>query len=90
MYKKRALNTSVNTTTASTPVGVAHRWIGRVVLILAAINGGLGFQLAKESGGVIVAYSILCAIFYGLWVFSLFRSRKVVARSEKHGPTVRV
>jgi hypothetical protein len=90
MYKKRAANTSVNKTTASTRVGIAHRWIGRLFLILAAINGGLGFHLVKESRDIIVAYSILSAIFCGIWAFALFRRGRATPRTEKNGPAVQV
>jgi hypothetical protein len=52
----------------STFFGIGHRWLGRIILILGAINGGLGLQLAAEETPPIIAYSVLTVIFFLLWV----------------------
>ncbi|PYI00207.1 CBD9-like protein, partial [Aspergillus sclerotiicarbonarius CBS 121057] len=43
--------------------GVAHRWIGRGVIVLGMVNGGLGFRLAGVGGlfaptGAVVGYVV--------------------------------
>ncbi|KAK4996068.1 hypothetical protein LTR66_004237 [Elasticomyces elasticus] len=48
--------------------GVGHRWIGRIALILGAINGGLGLQLSENSRAGEIAYSVLAAFFFSLWL----------------------
>ena len=53
--------------------GLFHRWIGRVTITLAMINGGLGFMLAKEYKTVWsfagqVAYSVLASIVWITWM----------------------
>jgi hypothetical protein len=52
----------------STIFGIGHRWLGRIILILGAINGGLGLQLAAEETPPIIAYGVLTGIFFLLWV----------------------
>lgn len=56
------------TNPTSTIYGVSHRWMGRIILILGAINGGLGLQLAAEENPPIIAYSVLTAFFFLLWL----------------------
>lgn len=53
--------------------GLFHRWIGRVTITLAMINGGLGFMPAKEYKPVWsfagqVAYSVLAPIVWITWM----------------------
>jgi len=66
---------------SQTLFGISHRWIGRIFLILGAINGGLGLNLASEKSASIIAYSVLAAVFFALWalvdVWSLRRSGKI-------------
>jgi hypothetical protein len=52
--------------------GVGHRWTGRVLLILGAINGGLGLQLADETRPRSIAYGVLAGFFFLLWAVALF------------------
>lgn len=51
----------------SNAFGIAHRWLGRVFLVLGVINGGLGFQLSDNTNKGLVAYSVLGAFFFSLW-----------------------
>jgi hypothetical protein len=53
--------------------GLFHRWIGRVKITLAIINGDLGFVLAKEyksawSFAGQVAYSVLAPVVWITWM----------------------
>lgn len=51
-----------------------HLWLGRVVITLGIINGGLGMLLATETGrfapsqGQIAAYAVVAAIMWLAWV----------------------
>jgi len=45
-----------------------HRWIGRVFLILGAINGGLGLQLSGNTRAGEIAYGVLAGFFFLLWL----------------------
>ena len=57
-----------------------HRWYGRVLILLAMINGGLGLQLANNTTGGKIAYSVVAGIsgtsFIGLIVWSEMRRGK--------------
>jgi hypothetical protein len=50
------------------PLGPAHRWFGRTMLVAGVINGGLGAQLAYEDNSFIVPYSVVAAVFYTTWL----------------------
>ena len=54
-----------------TPLGIAHRWYGRVFLILGAINGGLGLWLAGEDHTFIIVYCVCAGVFFSIWALSL-------------------
>jgi hypothetical protein len=45
-----------------TPFGVAHCWYGRVVMILAAVNGGLGLKMAGNTKGGEIAYGVVAGV----------------------------
>ncbi|KAM0806843.1 hypothetical protein AB5N19_07180 [Seiridium cardinale] len=46
----------------------AHLWIGRLAITLGIVNGGLGLGLARASHSATVAYSVIAAIMWLLWV----------------------
>jgi hypothetical protein len=41
-----------------------HIWLGRIIITLGIINGGLGFMLAQNTNVGPIAYAIIAAIFY--------------------------
>jgi hypothetical protein len=46
-----------------------HRWLGRILIALGIINGGLGFLLTKNAGkvapkGAVIAYSVVAGVAY--------------------------
>ncbi|KAF2641965.1 hypothetical protein P280DRAFT_489318 [Massarina eburnea CBS 473.64] len=51
-----------------------HLWLGRIVVTLGIINGGLGMLLATETGffapsrGQIIAYGVVAGIMWVAWV----------------------
>ncbi|OCL09434.1 hypothetical protein AOQ84DRAFT_388179 [Glonium stellatum] len=67
-----------------------HIWLGRVIITLGIINGGLGLQLAKRtrvgapSNGRVVAYSVVAAIMWVVYVLAALlgeiRRRRALAR----------
>lgn len=50
----------------------AHIWVGRLVITLGIINGGLGFQLAESMGMEVkdrmIAYSVIAGVTWVAWV----------------------
>ena len=53
-----------------------HLWLGRIVITLGMINGGLGMLLATETGyfvpsrGQMIAYGVVAGIMWLAWVFA--------------------
>ncbi|KAF7865674.1 hypothetical protein EAF04_005840 [Stromatinia cepivora] len=60
--------------------GYIHLWYGRILIVLAVINGGLGLQLASNTKNGEIAYGIIAAfmgLFYiGVVVFTAMRKRR--------------
>lgn len=48
--------------------GFIHRWTGRTMLVLGAINGGLGLDLAGQENSARIGYGVVAAFFYLLWL----------------------
>jgi hypothetical protein len=71
--------------------GLLHRWLGRVIITLAMIDGGLGFRLAYRpvfSYVGEVVYSVLVACMFVVWqgfVFGGFWKRRQEARKMRKG-----
>ena len=65
-----------------TIVHYAHRWIGRIFLVLGAINAGLGLELSHVSKRYEIAYGLVAAFFFALWavacIFNWGQSKKDV------------
>lgn len=52
-------------------------WIGRVMIVLGIINGGLGIQLSEGPDWAIPAYSVVAAVFVVAWIGAVvFSGRK--------------
>lgn len=66
---------------------VSHVWLGRSLLTLGVINGGLGIQLSENTRGSMVAYGVVAAVVFLLYVavvvFSDKRSRETGGSSKK-------
>jgi hypothetical protein len=71
--------------------GLLYRWLARVIITLAMINGGLGFRLAYRpvfSYAGEVVYSVLVAYVFVVWqgfVFGGFWKRRQEARKVLKG-----
>lgn len=46
----------------------AHIWLGRLVITLGIINGGLGLRLAGETKGKEIAYGLVAGLVWLVWV----------------------
>ncbi|ORY57532.1 uncharacterized protein BCR38DRAFT_354536 [Pseudomassariella vexata] len=61
-------------------ISYAHIVYGRVLMMLGVVNGGLGLQLANASNNLVIAYSVVAAIVFVLYVavkgFTSFRKRR--------------
>jgi hypothetical protein len=53
-----------------------HIWYGRALMILAAVNGGLGLKLADNSRGGTIAYSVIAGVFGAGYIASVLIKRK--------------
>ena len=66
---------------------LSHVWLGRSLLTLGVINGGLGLQLSENTRGGKIAYGVVAAIIFLLYVavvvFSDKRGRETGGSSEK-------
>lgn len=69
-----------------------HLWLGRIVITLGMINGGLGLLLASDapaftgfapSQGEIIAYGVIAAIMWLLWVASAIIGERKRARAQR-------
>lgn len=67
-------------TSQTSIVGIMHRWLGRTLMILGIINGGLGWKLAGATNayapyGVVAAIVVLIYIGVLLWAWRRDRVR---------------
>ncbi|KAF4545850.1 Integral membrane protein [Lasiodiplodia theobromae] len=45
-----------------------HLWLGRIVITLGIVNGGLGLELADQGKGAYIAYGVVAGIVWFLYV----------------------
>ncbi|OCT45532.1 integral membrane protein [Cladophialophora carrionii] len=96
IYKKRAQNVDSGKPTkppGRTAPGQVHLWLGRGLIALAIINGGLGIRLASfspfqtdaTSTKVKIAYGVIAATMVSLYLFFVvgFEIRRARSRSEE-------
>ena len=57
--------------------------MGRVMLILGAINDGLGLQLSADTVKGEIAYGVLAGFFFALWAVSLVLDKWQKTKSMK-------
>lgn len=65
----------------------AHLWLGRILITLGIINGGLGLKLAGNvHRGTYIAYGVVAGLFWLAWMlaacFGEVRRRNNVPRAE--------
>ncbi|KAI0526034.1 iron reductase domain protein [Xylaria bambusicola] len=49
-------------------VSHGHIWYGRVLLVLGIVNGGLGLELASADRSLVIAYSVVAAVLFAVYV----------------------
>ncbi|KAF1995627.1 hypothetical protein P154DRAFT_445173, partial [Amniculicola lignicola CBS 123094] len=66
-----------------------HLWLGRILITLGIINGGLGMLLATETGffipgkGQMIAYGVVAAIMWLAWVAASVYGEKERSRKMR-------
>ncbi|TID20742.1 integral membrane protein [Venturia nashicola] len=70
-------------------VSYLHLWLGRILITLGIINGGLGLMLAGNVGRrTYIAYGVVAGFFWLLWVLAAcigaYRRRKHVPVAPRH------
>ena len=59
---------------------IAHVWYGRALLLLGAINGGLGLQLSANTTSAEIAYGVIAGVVFLIYVsvvgLSAFKRRR--------------
>jgi hypothetical protein len=71
--------------TRTTP-SYAHIWLGRFVITLGIINGGLGFKLADNTSYGPIVYGVIAAIFYIVYIISIVIGERRRAKSHSMPP----
>lgn len=69
-----------------------HIWLGRAIITLGMINGGLGLLLVNNTGGGTIAYGVFAGIVWVIYVASIVygeRKRRVKAVHVPADGTVR-
>jgi hypothetical protein len=66
--------------------GHAHRWLGRVVILVGVINGGLGFKTAGDIGSDDVpSYSVAVYSVFAVVIFLIYIAVLVWPKSSPKG-----
>ncbi|TEY87364.1 hypothetical protein BOTCAL_0003g00450 [Botryotinia calthae] len=67
--------------------GHIHLWYGRILIVLAVINGGLGLQLAANTRNGEVAYAVIAAfmgvLYIGVVILTSMRKRRLNRNGSK-------
>ena len=57
-------------------VSHAHIWFGRIIMLLAVINGGLGLKLAANTTGGKIAYGVIAGVVGVAYIIFVILKRK--------------
>ncbi|KAF2428785.1 CBD9-like protein [Tothia fuscella] len=73
----------------------AHIWLGRIVIALGIINGGLGFRLAANTAWGPIVYGVVAGIVFLIYVVAIFigerrRKRNAIAGPPKYDDAMRI
>jgi hypothetical protein len=63
-----------------------HIWIGRIMITLGIVNGGLGLLLAANSRSGEIIYAVVAAVFWFTWMFAACfgEVRRLTKRRHHH------
>lgn len=63
--------------------GVAHRYLGRIAILLAVVNGGIGLTWSSATTKMVLAYSIIVAVIGILTIAALLWKKAAVKRQAR-------
>jgi len=69
------------------PMGHFHRWLGRIIVALGVVNGGLGFMQSGPLGSenephyAVILYSCVAGVIFLIYLSILFMSNAAAGRS---------
>ena len=72
------------------PLGTVHKWMGRVAILVGAVNGGLGFMQSGPVGSEyvpnysVVVYSIVAVVVFFIYILVVVMTKW---RSSRNNPT---
>ena len=70
-------------------MGLVHTWLGRALLALGIINGGIGLMLADNTTGGEIAYGVVAGVMGTVYIAAIaWWIRTRIAEVEKQGPGV--
>lgn len=69
-----------------TVISHLHIWIGRIMVTLGIVNGGLGLLLAANSRSGEIIYAVVAAVFWFVWMVAACfgEVRKATRGRNKH------
>lgn len=68
-----------------TVISHLHLWIGRIMITLGIINGGLGLLLASNSRSGEIIYAVVAAVFWFTWMIAACFGEVRRATKSRHG-----
>ena len=72
-------------------MGVFHKWLGRTVICVGVVNGGLGFRQAGGAGSTnvpnyaVILYSIIAVVVFLIYLAVVFISKRRANRNAVSG-----
>ena len=70
----------------------SHKWLGRVLLVLGAINGGLGLQLSANTRKGEIAYGVVAGVVFVVYgavdVVMIMKEKRRTRDGESGGEKV--
>lgn len=63
-------------------LGFLHTWLGRLIIILGIINGGLGLDDADNTRVGLIVYSVLAGVSFAAYVLVLVVLRVTALQTE--------
>ncbi|KIV84858.1 hypothetical protein PV11_00611 [Exophiala sideris] len=70
------------------PMGHGHRWIGRAMMLLGIVNGGLGFMQAGKVGSeetptyAVIVYSVVAVVIFIIYLAVVILAPALAARKN--------
>lgn len=68
--------------------GYMHLWLGRILIVLGVVNGGLGLKLSDEEGKAKTAYIAIAAVVGSIYILTLMTTALLKRRGSKAGSVI--